>query len=893
LLRGRGALRGQALARLLLLGMMATIVITLVAFNNYNAQREFEVTQKLASIQQLYEKELPRVEQRWLREAGQMKVRIEFSRILEEKGDARWSKLNAFLNAQSEYTQFSNFLIVRGTDKILFSYGSEAHKMQGNALSWASSWYYAEAARELYRIYRVPIGLGAEGQGTLLLLKTVNNADMSDMAVPETRLHLYFHGRVLATSNSDRQSKTIRPGVKEVSTTEGLTLIQADLPWFGSGIQPTLIVQREMHESYPLAGFLLRPFIAITIIITLIWLGLGRWLTHTVKRIESMNAATDDYVQLGSAAKVSDKLKAVSSQPDEISDLAASMDKLILGVEGRNLEQKIYLDTLAMLEEAVLELRGDGVIVRASPGWHKLSHCDDAIGKKLYDFIDHDDRSALHAHFLALSSGDKSHAILRLRLNCEGGVNKTWIECRFVSFQDEAGNFVGVRGVLRDITQNYLHEKQITHMALYDALTSLPNRVLLEDRARISLRLASRTLHKVGICFIDIDHFKNVNDTLGHKSGDKLLLGFAERLRQQLRDGDTVARWGGDEFVLLLPDMDSEQDIRDVTLKINQEMQAPMQLEDTELIMTYSTGVAIYPDDGEDIEALFSQADRAMFFAKAQGRNQTCFFRELTSRGIGKNELYIQSRLATAINSQQIQAWFQPVIEANSGLCTGAEVLARWHDEEQGWISPATFIPMAENLGMINELGHQVLRASLAAAQRWNKAGLELSMAVNVSNRQLFTPYFIERLKEEAAKYNVVPHRIILEITESVAMLDVEHAAERLNDARQAGFQIALDDFGTGYSSLSQLHEMHVDELKIDISFVRRLNEPKGLSMTQAIINLARALKMETVAEGVESAEVAGKLRELGVDHLQGFYFAKPMPVAEFEEWLAVHNDTQ
>lgn len=868
----------------MLLGLFATTAICIVAANNYYTLREREMAQKRTSIQQLYEKELPRVEDQWQNDAHQMKARIEFSRILEEEGDARWQKFNAFLNAQSEFTHFPNLLILRA-GKVLFRYGPEAHKIQNDPNLFASTWHFAGQANELYRVYRLPVWLGAEGQGTLLLLKTVNNSALSAIAAPETHLYLFFHDRILATSNGDNP-ELIRPGVKESSIPAGLPLIQTDLSWPGSGTVPILIVQRELHVAYPLKEFLLRPIAVILTIITLIWLGLGRWLTRIVKRVANLETATNDYAQFGTMSRASEQLQAAIGQPDEISDLATALEKLLHEVDGRNLEQKAYLDTLAMLEEAVLEIDCDGVILRASPGWSKLSHCDNAVGLSLYDFIHRDDREALQMQCQALSSGEINYAVLRLRLEEEGGLHTPWLECRFVCFHDDSGKVAGVRGVLRDITQTYLHEKQITHMALHDALTALPNRVLLEDRIKISLRQASRTHKKVGICFIDLDHFKNINDSLGHKSGDKLLLAFSGRLRRQLREGDTVARWGGDEFVLLLPDMDSEQAIRDVALKVSEEVQTPLQIEDTELVVTFSMGVALYPDDGEDIETLFSQADRAMFFAKAQGRNQTCFFRDMTTKGIGKKELYIQNRLATAINSQQIQAWFQPIIAADSGRCAGIEVLARWHDNEQGWISPATFIPMAENLGLIHELGHQVLLASLTAAQRWQESGLDLTLAINISKRQLFTPYFTERLLEEVDKHQIPPARIILEITESLALLDVEHAADRLQELKQAGFRIAIDDFGTGYSSLSQLHEMQVDELKIDISFVRRLHEANGLSMTQAIINLAHALKLETVAEGVETPEAAQKLHELGVDKLQGYYFAKPMPAEDFEHWL-------
>jgi len=888
-LRGQGSLRGQVLARLLLVGMLATVAITLVASNNYYMQHNREVEQKRLIIKQLYTQELPKLEERWQADAVQMKARIEFSRILEGRDDVRWLQFNAFLNAQSEFTHFPNMLIVRGENNVRFRYGHEAHNIEVNPALLASPWYYAERAHELYRVYRLKIWLGAEGQGTLLLLKSVNTAAMNDIATPETYLNLFFHDQVLATSNGGN-SKTIRPGMEEVLVSSGAQLIQTDLAWPGEGIQPVLVVQREFHEAYPLREFLLRPLAVILAITFLIWLGLGRWLTRTVSRVENLKAATNDYARQGIASRTKALLQEAAGQPDEIADLAIAMGSLVHNIEGSLLEQRAYLDTLAMLEEAVLEINCNGVIQRASPGWNKLSHCDDAIGKPLYDFIHRDDRDLMQVQCNALISGEKGYATLRLRLDIRNATHFPWIECRLVVFRDEAEKIAGIRGVLRDITQTYLHEKQMTHMALHDALTGLPNRILLEDRIKVAMRQASRSLQRVGVCFIDLDHFKNVNDILGHTSGDKLLLAFAERLRRQLREGDTVARWGGDEFVILLPDMDSVQDIRDIVRKLSEEVQAPLQVENAEIVVTFSMGVAMFPDDGENTENLFSQADRAMFFAKAQGRNQSCFFRDMSMNAIDKNELYIQNRLANAINSQQIHAWFQPIIAAESGRCSGVEVLARWHDVEYGWISPTTFIPMAENLGLIQELGQQVLLASLAAAQRWQQAGLLLTLAINVSKRQLFKPYYTERLIAELERHGVPPQMVILEITESIAMLDVEHAADRLHEIRQAGFQIALDDFGTGYSSLSQLHEMHVDELKIDISFVRRLHEPNGLSMTQAIINLAHSLDMVTVAEGVETEETALKLRELGVNYLQGFYYARPMPIDDFDAWLNIHN---
>jgi diguanylate cyclase (GGDEF)-like protein len=405
----------------------------------------------------------------------------------------------------------------------------------------------------------------------------------------------------------------------------------------------------------------------------------------------------------------------------------------------------------------------------------------------------------------------------------------------------------------------------------------------------MAIRIARRSTHKVGLCFFDLDHFKQINDTLGHKAGDRLLIVLSEAVRDRLRDGDTLARWGGDEFVLLIPDMKSSQDIREVVAKIADITREPLTVDGAEFAVTFSMGVTIYPDDADNLDALLSQADRAMFYAKAQGRNTYQFFADMSQKGLGKKDLYIQHRLAAAIKNNEILAWFQPLVDTKTGHTLGLEALARWHDAELGWVSPASFIPMAENLGLIRELGEQVLTATLSAGRDWKARGFDLGLAVNVSKRQLFMPDFTEKLIKDAQHFGIAPQRITLEITESVALIDVEFAMERLNELNRAGFRIAIDDFGTGYSSLSQLHDMPVHEIKIDISFVRRIHTPPGLRVVQAIIQMASAIRLECVAEGVEDAVTAEMLSQLGVNTLQGFHFAKPMPQADFDAWLMEH----
>ncbi len=550
-------------------------------------------------------------------------------------------------------------------------------------------------------------------------------------------------------------------------------------------------------------------------------------------------------------------------------------------------EQHSLVRTLDLLEEAVLELDRKGRVISANSGWWQLVGSTPSTGYQLLDSIHEEDRGAFELHFMGLTAGSKDEFRGRFRIRTDARAEQ-WMECRFVAEKDDEGQICGARGVLRDITKSYLQERHITHMALHDALTNLPNRVLLEDRIKQAVQLAARNGDRVAICFIDLDHFKNINDTYGHKLGDALLLMLAKILKTNLRDGDTLARWGGDEFVVLLPELPSIDAVRQVAQKMVDIMRQTFELEGLEVSITFSMGISVYPDDDGDgdIDSLLAQADRAMFYAKSQGRNNFQLFSDMSSKGLGKKELYIQARLAQAIRDQRIAVWFQPLLAARPApdgamRLAGVEALARWHDPDFGWISPGSFIPMAENLGLIGELGQLVRRQALEQFRLWREVHPELTLSINISKRQLFAPDFTQALLADVERHGLAPSAVILEVTESVALMDVEFAEDRLRQLSAAGFTLSIDDFGTGYASLSQLHDLPIGELKIDISFVRRLHTPEGLRMVQAIINLAQALRLRTVAEGVEDEATSATLCGLGVDVLQGYYFARPCPAAE------------
>jgi len=428
---------------------------------------------------------------------------------------------------------------------------------------------------------------------------------------------------------------------------------------------------------------------------------------------------------------------------------------------------------------------------------------------------------------------------------------------------------------------------EIRSMALHDALTSLPNRVLLEERINFAIAQASRLGSKVAMMFIDLDNFKQINDIQGHKVGDQLLVAVSNTLRSQLRPYDTLARWGGDEFVVLLPDMRNTQDARAVAEKLMQALQRDL-LPEQNLHTTLSIGIAVYPDDADSTESLLMQADKALFHSKAEGRNNIQIFSEMQQYGRGFVDTKLTAYFSAALKNHLLHVHFQPIVDAQTHKTVCIEALARWYDAEHGWISPGIFIPLAENLGLIEEVGNQILLEAMSyyCVCPWKD---EVRMAVNISNRQLFSESFVPSLVQLVDSHGVEPDRIKIEITESTA-LDAERAKRTLKQLADLGFNISVDDFGTGFSSLSRLHEMPVDELKIDQSFVRRSRTTEGQLMLKTIVNMGRVMNLKLVAEGVEDKETADLLCDMGVHYLQGYYFCPPKPDEDIRDYIAQNN---
>jgi diguanylate cyclase (GGDEF)-like protein/PAS domain S-box-containing protein len=439
----------------------------------------------------------------------------------------------------------------------------------------------------------------------------------------------------------------------------------------------------------------------------------------------------------------------------------------------------------------------------------------------------------------------------------------------------------------RDISERMRIQQRLDHLAHHDSLTELPNRLLLLDRLQRAMGRATRHGRQMAALFLDLDRFKQINDTLGHSTGDRLLRAVAGRLAKCLRQGDTVARLGGDEFAILREDLDHPEDVAPILEKLMATMHHPFVLEGQEFFLSFSIGIGMYPQDGGDAETLLRNADTAMYRAKAEGRSGYRFYTaDMNARAFERLDL--ESRLRRALERNEFVLHYQPKLDLGSGQVVGVEALLRWRHPDHGLVPPGEFIPTLEDTGMIVPVGRWVLQEACHQARVWQQAGLPpLTMAVNVSTYQFRRDDVCALVHEALASHAINPADLELEITESALMDDVGRAAASIRQLRDQGVRVAIDDFGTGYSSLAYLKRFAINSLKIDRAFVRDVcDDHDDAAIVAAVLAMAQRLQLQVVAEGVETRGQLDFLRNEGCDQMQGYLLARPMPASQLSGWL-------
>ena len=618
-------------------------------------------------------------------------------------------------------------------------------------------------------------------------------------------------------------------------------------------------------------------------------------------------------------------LNLASHSTDEISDRTRSAIEGIAAQTGEAIarlraeaslyeSQKNFQSLFDTVDDFVFILNREGCILRSNPVAQKrLGYsAEELLGKR---FID------LHPPELRLELEEKVANVLfgkdtgwATTLIATDG-SQIPVDSRFTRLSWD--NQEAISCISRDITERRKMEEKLSHQATHDALTGLPNRYLLEERLQQALSKVKGNINRIGVAYINLDHFKDINETLGHPVGDELLIQVAERLKQRLRLNDTLARMGNDEFVSILNDLKDGAEVFQETLKLRSAFEAPFQVEGRELYVTASIGLSIFPADAQDTTTLLKNANTALDFAKAGGKNSIRWF-EPTMQARTLERLELTNRLRRGIEQEEFTLYYQPQIDLTTHTVIGVEALVRWQHPTLGMIPPANFIRLAEESGLITPLGDWILMEACRQLAAWQKAGRpSIRIAVNISPVQFAQRNWVERVAALLKKSGVKPGQLAIEVTESVFMQDIEEVAWRLVSLRELGSEVHIDDFGTAYSSLTYLRNLPVDCVKIDQTFIQSLSpkpDNKGAPATHttrspakrlkyksvievdhtalvnAIITLAHSLKLQVIAEGVETEEQLAILRDLACDQAQGYFFARPAPAEQIWDIIRALN---
>jgi diguanylate cyclase (GGDEF)-like protein/PAS domain S-box-containing protein len=620
---------------------------------------------------------------------------------------------------------------------------------------------------------------------------------------------------------------------------------------------------------------------------------LKRHIFHPVNKLQS----TIHEIHL--SGDLSKRVKVEGEHPD-IDKMADTFNLFLSNLELASEEIKLLAKVVESSEEAILITDAKLNIVFVNGAFVRITGYGEkeVLGKNPRLLKSgHQDSLFYRSMWKQINTYGSWQGEIYNRKKC-GEIYPEWQSISVV--KNNKGEVTHYVAIFLDITKRKEVEGRIIQMANYDALTGLANRNLLNDRITQALSGAHRQQSRFAVMYLDLDNFKDINDGYGHAVGDALLKNTAERLLDCVREGDTVARQGGDEFILLFPDIDESGGAAKVAEKLLHTLSNPYSIEGQELFVSVSIGIAVYPDDGEDIEKLLKNADSAMYNAKQEGRNCYRYFTKKMN-DLALRRITLQSKLRHALYRNELELHYQPQLNVPAGKITGVEALIRWRDSSQEWISPAEFIPIAEDSGLIVPIGKWVLQTACVEARRWHDRGFHVTISVNVSGRQFKEPDFDASVEEALISSGLDPKYLELEMTEGVLIQQDESLINMLSKLKALGVKLALDDFGTGYSSLSYIKRFPIDRIKIDQSFVRDvLQDAEDAAIVDAIIYIAHGLKMEVIAEGVETIEQQDFLGSHRCNDVQGHFVSHPVPGDQvqavfkcFQERVQINADNQ
>ena len=585
-----------------------------------------------------------------------------------------------------------------------------------------------------------------------------------------------------------------------------------------------------------------------------------------------------------------------------VTDVCFALSNFDKEARRQQAEERLRLSEEAIrLNSSAVEASANGIVlfapgaqgwslIHANPAFRRITgyQLDEVVGQHPYLLVQ-DDREQMGVQEItaALREGREGHATLR---NYRKDGTLFWNEMSMAPVRNERGEVTHFVVILNDITDRKQYEEQLERHSNHDDLTGLANRHRLKERTELAIAFARRHQGLVAVLYLDLDHFKRINDSLGHAFGDSILRAVAERIGQQLRERDTAARLGGDDFVIVLADLNSPQEVMQVADRIRQDIARPILQQNHELSLSVSIGVSLYPQDGTDYDTLLRNADAAMYRAKEDGRSAFCFYTaDMNTQALRKLEL--EARLRYALERDELLLHYQPLLNLHTNAVTDVEALIRWRSDDGTLISPLDFIPLAEETGLIVPIGQWVLKTVCQQVRQWQQEGVALRVAVNLSARQFRDDRLVHIVQEALESSGLPPRLLKLEITESTVMQSAEQAARTLADLKALGVSLSVDDFGTGYSSLAYLRRFPIDQLKIDRSFVQDIMlHPDSAAIVRSIIGLACNLRMQTVGEGVETVEQREFLRTAGCDLMQGYLFSRPLSATDLIALVQRHQ---